>query len=48
MAKKLSEVIALRRAELKELKMIESEFPQKNIKKETENIFKRMKKYFKI
>jgi hypothetical protein len=48
MAKKLSEVIALRRSKLKELKIIESKFSQASIKQETENIFKRIKKYFKI
>ncbi len=48
MAKKLSEVIALRRSKLKELSIIESEFSQTSIKKESENIFKRIKKYFRI
>jgi small-conductance mechanosensitive channel len=46
MARKLSEAIALRKAKLKEFDEKETDAAQLTIKKDTENIFLRIKKYF--
>jgi len=48
MARKLSEVIAHRKTELKELRKKKENLSPKTIKKESENIFLRIKKYFSL
>jgi hypothetical protein len=48
MARKLSEVIAQRKGQLMELEKKEDDSQTKAIKKETENIFLRIKKYFSL
>jgi CRP-like cAMP-binding protein len=48
MARKLSEVIARRKGQLMELKKKEEDSQTKAIKKESENIFLRIKKYFSL
>lgn len=48
MARKLSEVIAQRKGQLMELKKKEEDSQTKAIKKESENIFLRIKKYFSL